>query len=616
MNEELSVAKSRAIRRTQQYELPLSCHTAPEEYDVYPVHSIGEGKIFQGYDALADSLRTFPVIRIEGYVGILFKDVKERLAAAFAINGVHADWIDVGSAMHSPEKITSLTEPYLGGDDPVFGRICPHELIDFFDYAKLMSLVKRYEHVSVGNDADEYHSSETPAKEDHRTVSIYYGIGASLVPVDGPLIYFDIAKNEIQFRSRAGVICNLGATGPDDPRKMYKQFYFVDWVVLNRHFHAIAQDISFFVDGQRSAGITWMHGDDWRYAINRLAARPFRPRPWFEPGVWGGSWIKDNIGNLPKDVVNYAWSFELIYPENGLVLESSSLLLETTFESLMCLENRKLMGVDAFRYDTMFPIRFDFLDTFDGGNLSVQCHPTLEYIRRHFGELITQEETYYILDCQAGSKVYLGFQQGVTRDEFRTALEASHAQNKPLAVDGYVQSFESKKHDLFLIPPGTIHASGKGTLVLEISSTPYIYTFKMYDWLRLDLDGKARPLNITRGMDNLVFERQGDAVLEELISRPALLRETPAYSWWHLPTHAGHLYDVYRYHVTTQVEVETNDKVSVLNLVEGKQVEIIVNDETFRYHYAETFIVPAAVGRFVIRNPTQDLIKIVRAFVK
>lgn len=590
----MTTIKKNKIRETKQYQLPVKKEKYPLGYDIYPVHTIENNLISIGYEALAKELVDYDYIKIDGYVGIRFEDVRMHLDSAFKALGVTPKWVDVSRAMKEEKVIEEIIAPYLGGDDPVFGRITNLTLIDFFNATELQALSQL--------------NTQHPV--------IYYGTGATLVPVDAKTVYFDISKNEIQFRSRAGSVLNLGAQFVDTPKNMYKRFYFVDWVILNKHKNSIKNSIDYFVDGQRDNEITWMNGLVWREKITTLTHSPIRVRPWFEPGAWGGQWINDKVEGLNKDVINYAWSFELIVPENGIVFESSDIMLEFSFDFLMFLNGDKVLGEDFKTYGYEFPIRFDFLDTFDGGNLSIQCHPQKDYMKKHFGESITQEETYYILDKKEDAKVYLGFQKNIDSAQFKAVLEESTRNKKEIDITDYVQEFDSKKHDLYLIPPGTIHGSGKNNLVLEISSTPYIYTFKMYDWLRLDLDGKPRPLNIERGMENVIFDYSGDVIAEKFIAKPTEIAHSSDYVLEHLATHEKHLYDVHRYKIYSHAVIKTNGKANVLSLVEGTTVTVTINNTSTTFKYAESFVIPAGVDEYEIKNISDTPIMVIKAFIK
>ena len=585
------------FRDTKQFILPaIKQHSESGRYNIYPSFDIGTGKIFRGLEPLAEIIADKRIVIIDGYVGVFFdllrKDITDLLLLK---HDICADWINASDFLKEEDEINKLTEPFLGGQDPVFGTRTSLRLIDFFDNAKLSELSGKV----------------------LQPITIIYGAGASLLADKGFLIYAELPKNEIQFRSRAGSVTNLGSMNSSDSKSMYKRFYFVDWIVLNEHKSNILERIDIFADCQRPDDITWIKSFDLHEALNVLSRNVLRVRPWFEPGTWGGTWIKDNIIGLNKDVINYAWSFECIVPENGLVLESSDILLEFSFDTLLFSEGEAVLGDSYRQYGTEFPIRFDFLDTFDGGNLSVQCHPGKEYMKANFGENFTQEETYYILDNKNESFVYLGFRENIDKTDFNNILMKSFTENIPVQIEDFVQKHPAVKHDLFLIPPGTVHGSGKDNLVLEISSTPYIFTFKLYDWLRPDLDGKPRPLNIERGMDNLRFELNGDRVKKELISVPALLEKGADWELYHLPTHPDQLYDVHRYHFTTSVDIQTENKCHVLSLVEGRSITIRTGNGLIQhFSYAETFIIPAAAGKYTIINESEGPAMVVKAFVR
>lgn len=584
-------------RKTTQPLAPLHDSPPPSgQYNIYPSFPIGPGTIHAGFDALVEVIVQShrPAIVLDGFTGVLWDEVVRKLEEAFSRRRTKIRWTDVRTAYRSDAEIGRLIAPFLGGEDPLFGTRCPLSLTAFLDPRQLQQL-----RPDISGD-----------------INILFGPGSALAEWDAFLVYIDIPKNEVQFRSRAGSIRNLGATRPGTPGEMYKRFYFVDWPVLNRHRAAILDRIDCFVDHQRPDEPVIMSGNDVRDGLKKMAATCFRARPWFEPGPWGGQWIKRNVPGVAQDVPNYAWSFELISPENGLAFSSNGLLFELSFDFLMFHCHREILGRFADRFGYEFPIRYDFLDTFDGGNLSVQCHPRPDYVHRHFGETFTQDECYYILDCTPDAHVYLGFREEADVTRFRSELEQSYRQSTPVDIDAFVNSLPAHMHDLFLIPHGTIHCSGKNNLVLEISATPYIFTFKMYDWLRMNLDGNPRTLNIDRAFENLFFERRGNVIRQQHVAHPHVLREGPDWRVVHLPTHPLHFYDVHRLEFTSSIDVATEGSVHVLNLVEGTSIIIDSNGVQMPVNYAETFVVPAAAGSYRLLNRGPQRAFVVKTFLK
>ncbi len=216
----------------------------------------------------------------------------------------------------------------------------------------------------------------------------------------------------------------------------------------------------------------------------------------------------------------------------------------------------------------------------------------------------TQDESYYLLDAGSDATVYLGLKDDISPQEMTDDLDRAQEGGDAFPAEKYVNRWPAQKHDHFLIPAGTIHCSGANSMVLEISATPYIFTFKLWDWGRLGLDGRPRPISIAHGVANIQWDRTTEWVRRELINRFETIREGAGWREERTGLHEREFIETRRHWFTGTVPHHTDGGVNVLNLVEGD--EAIVESPSgafapFVVHYAETFIVPAAVDAYTIR---------------
>jgi mannose-6-phosphate isomerase class I len=488
--------------------------------------------------------------------------------------------------LKTPGEVSSLLEPLLG-TDRVFGRMNGLRLEDYFDEERLEKMRLAVERAA----------KDCPV--------IVIGAGASFVsPGNAELIYADIARWEIQLRWRRGEIGNLGMNNVSaDFATKYKCGFFAEWRAADRVKKSLLAKIDFLLD-TNSPEAKLIRGDVFRKALEATARRPFRVVPYFDPGPWGGHWMEE-VCDLPRDAPNHAWCFDCVPEENSLLLGFGEHRVEVPSIDLVFMQPRALLG-DAVhaRFGTEFPIRFDFLDTMGGGNLSMQVHPLTEYIQDKFGMNYTQDESYYLLDAGQGATVYLGLRDGISSEKMVADLHRAQQGDCEFPAEEYVNRWPAQKHDHFLIPAGTIHCSGAESMVLEISATPYIFTFKLWDWGRLGLDGKPRPIHIEHGAANIQWDRTTDWVRQELINHLECVAEGEGWREERTGLHEREFIETRRHWFTGTVLHDTCGGVNVLNLVEGDEAVVespTAAFEPFVAHYAETFIVPAAVGKYTIR---------------
>ena len=472
--------------------------------------SVGNDSVRKAFVAI---VKKGGVIVLDGYTTAPFDAV---LALAGDVRK-----IAVSSVLKSPAELRELFRDNLPEDrkkDTVllYGKLFKAGYAGMFDPVKLAELKKTLDEVKK--------SGET---------LILWGFGAlseELYPYADTRIFCDITPKRAVLNIKKGGFRNLGSDEDMPFKATMRRCYYVDFELAFtlRSKLLAAHDIDYYICGDNAEELTLLPADLLFTLIDRTLESPFRQRPVYLEGVWGGYYTM-GVRRLPDTMKNCAWVFDMIPMEVSTVIEADGLTVEVPFYTVVSSFGEKLMGrqcIDEFH--GFFPIRFNYDDTFHAaGNMSVQLHPGAEFVMKENGELGRQDESYYVFVTGQGARTYLGFRDGVNVDEFVDEVKKSEKEHTEIDYKKYIYGVHSEPGTQVMIPAGTIHASGQNQVILEIGSlTVGSYTYKMYDYLRRDLDGNPRPIHSYYGALNLNHNMTETYVKENLVNgRKRVLRE-------------------------------------------------------------------------------------------
>lgn len=575
-----------------------------EKYDLYPEIKVNQySGAWRGYPRIVEEIKKNirkekTIIAVESYIGVHNEEIKTNLVDALQPElEIFAD-----DLAFDGDVITEMVKRNLT-DDRVFGVMSHQTLDEFYDKGSLYQAGMQIEQA--------------------KGLVVIYGTGASLIAEADILIYADLARWECQCRYRAGGTNWKVSNEEEDPLKKNKRGYFFEWRICDRLKDNLYPKIDFLLDTNVPDDPKMISGDDYRYGLSQAVEQPFRLVPYFDASVWGGQWMKEKF-QLDPDADNFGWAFDGVPEENSLYLRYGDVRVEVPALNLVHQFPNELLGPRVHsRFGKEFPIRFDFLDTMEGGNLSLQVHPLTEYIQDKFGMHYTQDESYYILDAGEDAAVYLGVKDNIKLNDMVEDLKKAQEKSEYQFPDEkYVNRFPAKKHDHFLIPAGTVHCGGSNVVVLEISATPYIFTFKLWDWGRIGLDGRPRPVHIEHGKENILLERSTEWVKENLINQIQDISENSVHKEERTGLHELEFIETRRHWLKETIELETKGSVNVLNLIEGDAALVESTDgsfEPYEVHYGETFMIPAKLGKYKItplENETETFLGIIQAYVR
>ena len=544
---------------------------------------------------IASLLKEGKNVAIDAYPGAdvdaLVNVIRQQLGGA-AVCYVNADCL-----LKDPDEINELLKPYLPEDkeiDPVllYGRRYKG---GYEGLQKESAILKLKERLKKEKALLVYgRGSMTKALRDEYDIRVW----------------MDITPRTAALNFKYGRSRNLGAKDDLPYGLLMRRNYYVDFEIgVDVRWNLIRDGkMDYYITADVPQDMQTVSFADLMILFEELCQRPFRCRPVYLEGVWGGFYFT-KLRNLPKEMRNCAWIFDMIPMEVSIVAKMGDNEFEAPFFTFIQAMGEKLLGAQAMKqFGGYFPVRFNYDDTYhSNGNMSVQCHPDEAYVVANHGELGRQDESYYVCVTAQGAKTFLGFREENSCAEFFEEARRAEKTHELIDYEKYINSVPSVPGTQLMIPAGTVHASGRNQVILEIGSlTVGSYTYKLYDYQRIDpQSGLPRPIHLKMGSQVIHGERTSQWVKDNLVNHGRLVRQGDRWKEVVVGEHDLLYFSLRNLIFWEKIEDDTDGMFHVLALVDGEKVKVTSQEDPEKYYIMNSLdivVVPASLGKYTIEN--------------
>ncbi|MEO8515223.1 MAG: type I phosphomannose isomerase catalytic subunit [Flavobacterium sp.] len=308
----------------------------------------------------------------------------------------------------------------------------------------------------------------------------------------------------------------------------------------------------------------------------------------FEPilkdRIWGGTKLHSLLNKtLSTPTTGESWEISTVPGDISII--KNGLLEGTTLNDLVAKYPQEVLGRAVYKkFGNQFPLLFKFLDAQE--DLSIQLHPNDELAKKRHNSF-GKTEMWYVMQADENSRIIVGFKENSSPDEY-----LRHLENKTLPT--ILKEISVKQGDVFFLKTGTIHAIGAGIVIAEIQQTSDI-TYRVYDWDRVDANGKSRELHVELALEAINYnEVQSQKHYETIQNKSNLIVECPYFITNFIPLDGNVAFH------------KDSESFTVLMCTDG-QFELTSEGSKSMFKKGETVLIPAAITQYELTGKASIL---------